>query len=111
MCLAVTAYRKWDFRAIDVSRAFLMSEPLKRDAYVKLPEWEEKDNVAWELLKPLYGLSTDCGDWYKTIQDFLADECFGGGCVLPWIHRYSFGLNKGLGMVMGRGSVIKIRQT
>ena len=32
-------------------------------------------NIARKLLKPLYGLSTACKDWYKTIRDFLAKEC------------------------------------
>ena len=62
---------------MDVSRAFLRSEPLKRDTYVQLPKGVEKDNVAWELLKPLYGLSTACKDWYKTIRNFLSKECGG----------------------------------
>ena len=35
--------------------------------------------MAWKLLKPLYGLSTACKDWYETMRDFLAAECGGGG--------------------------------
>ena len=57
--------------------AFLRSEPLGRDTYVKLPEGVEEGNAAWELLKPLYGLSTACKGWYKTIRNFLIDECGG----------------------------------
>ena len=62
----------------------LRSEPLKRDTYVKLPQWAEKDNVARKLLKPLFVLSTACKDWYKNIRDFLAIVCVcvgGGGRV------------------------------
>ena len=59
----VIAYRKWNFRATDVSRAFLGSGPLKRDTYVKLPDRVANENVGWELLKPLYGLSTSRKDW------------------------------------------------
>ena len=33
--------------------------------------------MACELLKPLYGLSTACKDWYRTIRNFLTDECGG----------------------------------
>ena len=36
--LAVIAYRKWDFRAADVSMAFLRSGPLKRETYAELPD-------------------------------------------------------------------------
>ena len=53
MCVAVISYRKWNFRVIDVSRAFLRSEPLEREAYVQLHRWAEKNNVARKLLKPL----------------------------------------------------------
>ena len=62
-----------------VSRAFLRPEPLKLGAYAKLPDAVEQENAARGLLKPLYGLSTACKDWYETIRDFLANEC--GVCV------------------------------
>ena len=39
--LAVIAYRRWDFRAIGVKRAFLMSQPLKLDTYANLPDGGE----------------------------------------------------------------------
>ena len=42
IALAVTAYRKWNFRVVGVSRAFLRSEPLGRDTYAKLPEGAEQ---------------------------------------------------------------------
>ena len=34
IALAVIANRKWNFRVMDVSRAFLRSKPLERDTYV-----------------------------------------------------------------------------
>ena len=37
--LAVTEYRKWNFRAMDVSRSFSTEAPLKRDTYDSLPTW------------------------------------------------------------------------
>ena len=40
LLLAVIAFRKWDFRAMDVSRAFMRSEPFKRGTYVQLPKKE-----------------------------------------------------------------------
>ena len=36
--LAVVAYRMWNFRAMDVSRAFRGPGALKRDAYARPPE-------------------------------------------------------------------------
>ena len=82
--LSLIAFRKWDFRVMGFSRAFLRSEHLERETYVQLPKGVEDDRVAWELLKPLYGLSTSCKDWYKAIRDFLSEECVcvcGGGKV------------------------------
>ena len=78
MRLDVNAYRKRNFRVMDISKALLMSEPLKRDDYVKLPDGVEKVNLARKLLKPLYGMSTACKDWCETIRDFLARESAGG---------------------------------
>ena len=57
----------------------MASGPLKRDDYVKLPEGAGEDNVARNLLKPLYVLRAACKDWYETIRDFLANECVGWG--------------------------------
>ena len=60
--LAVISFRKLEFRVMDVSRGG--SEPLKRDTYVQLPKkGVVGDMVAWNLLKPLYGLSASCEDW------------------------------------------------
>ena len=73
--LALIACRKWNFRVIDVSWAFLGSVPLHRETYARLPGGVEKGNIARELLKPLYGLSTSCKDSCETIRDFLANEC------------------------------------
>ena len=81
LCLAVIAFRKWDFGVMDVSRAFLRPGPLKRETYVQLPKGVEDDRVSWKLSKPLYGLSTSCKDWYKAIRDFLSEECV---CVCVW---------------------------
>ena len=93
MCLAVIAYRMWNFGVMDVSRAFLRSGPLERESYVQLPLGAEKGNFAWEILKPLYGLSTACEYWYKTIRNFLANE-FGGNVTS--LDKSAFGRNKTL---------------
>ena len=92
-----------------VSSAFLMSGHLERDAYAKLPRVAEEGNVAREILKTLYGLSTACKDWYKTIRNFLASECGGGGdtsldkSVFCWAQR-DFDYGYGVGF---RGGYLK----
>ena len=52
IALDVTAYRKWDFREMGVSRAFLSSGPLVSDTYAQLPDGAEEENAACGLLKP-----------------------------------------------------------
>ena len=85
---------------MDVSRAFLRSKPLERNTYVKLPDGVEQKNVAWELLKPLYGLSTACKDWYRTIRNFLTDEC--GGKVASLDKSVFFWTQEGFSYEYGR---------
>ena len=60
-----------------VARAFLRSGHLKRDIDAQLPKGVRGSKVAWELLRPLYGLGAACKDWYKTITNFLSGKC---GC-------------------------------
>ena len=83
VALAVIAYRRWDFRAMDAPGDFLRSEPLKRDTYAKLPDVVEKGNIERKLLKPMYRLSTSCKHWCATIRDFRANarggESYGHG--------------------------------
>ena len=51
LCLAVIAFRKWGFRVMDVSRAFLGSEHLKGKLMFNYQkQGVEGDRVAWELL-------------------------------------------------------------
>ena len=54
MCLAVIAYRKWNFRVTVVSRAFLMSKPLERNTYANLPEGGEEKCGMGALKTPLW---------------------------------------------------------
>ena len=53
----------WNFRVIDVSRAFVRSDTLESDAYPQLPRGVEMGTIARKLLKPVYGLVTSGKDW------------------------------------------------
>ena len=77
MFLDVIAYRKWNFRVMGVARAFVMSEPLERDAYAQLPRGLGKDKISWKLLKPVYGLGASGKDWDGNIRNILSKECGG----------------------------------
>ena len=97
--LDVIAYRKCNFREMEVPGAFLRSGHLIRNTYARRPDGAETDNVACDLSKPLYGMSTACKDWCRTIRDFLSEVCVCVWGLLRWVNRYSFGLNKGF--IMG----------
>ena len=71
--------------SIDITGAYLQSEDLSREIYVRLPEEFEKDkSMVYKLKKPLYGLS-DAGRqfWLKVTKIFkengykaiLGDDC------------------------------------
>ena len=47
-------------RSIDIRAAFLQSDKLKRDVFVRLPKDIAEEGFIWKLQKPLYGL-TDAG--------------------------------------------------
>ena len=47
-------------RSIDIRAAFLHSDKLKREVFVRLPKDIAEEGILWKLQKPLYGL-TDAG--------------------------------------------------
>ena len=70
--LDVIAYRKWNYREMDVPKAFLRRGALERETYSELPGGVETKNISCGLPKPRYGLITACQYWYVTIRDCLS---------------------------------------
>ena len=63
-------------RAIDIRAAFLQSDELKREVFVKLPKDIEEEGVIWRLRKPLYGL-TDAGRrFWLRVKKILEENKF-----------------------------------
>ena len=97
--LAVIAYIKWNSREMDVSMSFLRSGPLKRETYAGISNVVEKENVAWGLLKPMYGIITSREVGRKSSRDFLEEERGGEveqsvKSVFFWVQqgfRYGYG--------------------
>ena len=56
--------------------------------------------MACELLKPLYGLSTACKGWYRTLRNFSIEEC--GGKVASLDKSVSFWTKEGFSYDYGR---------
>ena len=88
--LGIAAIRNYDFGVIDISRAYLQSEDLKRDVYVTPPYGVEKDeNIVWKAKKPLYGLSDSTKNWAVTVMKWMA-EIGGKKCQAdPGLHVFS----------------------
>ena len=69
--MAIVAIQGWHFETVDVSRAFLQSENLKREVYIIPPQDAAEYGKLWKAIKPLYGLCDAPQKWYETLQKFL----------------------------------------
>ena len=69
---AISPIKKWDFRVIDISRAYLQAFDLERALYMKPPQGaEDNPEKMWRVKKPLYGLCDSTKNWYNTMGAFL----------------------------------------
>ena len=64
----------WDFRVLDISRAYLQSNDLFRTVYMKPPAQTEEDGVYWLVKKPVYGLCDATKGWYDALKEFLVEK-------------------------------------
>ena len=71
MQLALAAQNKWKVRTADVTAAFLQSNMLSRDVFVKPVKEADAQGKLWRLLKPMYGLGDSSRQWYLTIAENL----------------------------------------
>ena len=60
--------------AIDIKAAFLQSDKLDRDVYMKVPNDIRKEGFVWKLLKPLYGLDDASRKFWLKVKDILKRE-------------------------------------
>lgn len=68
---SLIASKKWTVEALDVTSAFLQSNNLKRDVFIKPPADFRTQGIIWKLLKPMYGLGDSARHWYLTLTDHL----------------------------------------
>ena len=69
----LAAQHGWELVMADVTSAFLQSEQLERDVFVKPPADVAPPGILWKLKKPMYGLEDASYRWYVTIKNKLLD--------------------------------------
>ena len=71
LVLAISASEKWKLQSIDIKSAYLQSETLDREVFVKPPKELKKPGLIWALDKPAYGLIDSARNWHCSISNFL----------------------------------------
>ena len=68
---------KWNIKSLDVKTAFLQSNEIKREVYIRPPPEAQTTDI-WKLKRPAYGLGDASRLWYLTVRKKLTDI---GYCV------------------------------
>lgn len=71
--LTLCSTMRWNINSMDIKAAFLQSEKIDRTVFVRPPKSIKKTGIIWLLLKPLYGLSDSCRNWYFTLRKTLLE--------------------------------------
>ena len=67
----------WKLESLDITSAFLQSDKIDRDVFIKPPAMFRTNGLVWKLKKPLYGLGDSSRQWYFTLRRTLLEA----GCV------------------------------
>ena len=65
--LLAVVTNKWVLQSLDVLAAFLQSNEIERNVYIKPPKEMCPDQLLWKLKRPLYGLKDAPREWYKRL--------------------------------------------
>ena len=68
MAFMIACCYKWKIEALDITSAFLQSDKILREVYIKPPSDIRTNGVVWLLNKPLYGLGESARLWYFTLK-------------------------------------------
>ena len=71
---------------MDITAAFLQSENIDRDVYIRPPKDIKKRGVLWKLIKPVYGLGDSARLWYQTLKKHLISQ----GCKMSKLDKTVF---------------------
>ena len=72
LCSVLISSHRWNLESLDVKCAFLQSDHIERDIYVKPPK-ESKTNKIWHLKKTPYGLKDASRVWFLKLEKALTD--------------------------------------
>jgi hypothetical protein len=100
LLFSIAACQNWEVRTLDITSAFLQSDEIQREVYVKPPQDIRRRGIIWKLKKPLYGLEDSARLWYHTLRDRLIEI----GCKISIldqsVFRYYDDKNNLIGMVV-----------
>ena len=81
----------WELVMADVTSAFLQSEELEREVFVKPPPDVAPPGILWRLKKPMYGLDDASFRWYVTVRNRLLDlgckQLLGDPATFYWLNE------------------------
>ena len=73
MILAIIAQNKWKPHSMDIKTAFLQSQKLDRNIYIRPPPEAKCTGKVWHLYKCVYGLSDASLCWYKKVRSLMRE--------------------------------------
>ena len=68
---AISANECWNIEASDVRSAFLQSDVIDRNIFVKPPPERQREGYIWRLLKPVCGLNDAFRKWFQSTFAYL----------------------------------------
>ena len=86
LMFALSASLKWPVETMDITSAFLQSNKMEREVFVKPPADIRKRGIIWKLKKPLYGLGDSARMWYLTLRGHITKM----GCEMSKIDKSLF---------------------
>ena len=82
---SIAANEAWRIEASDVRSAFLQSEFLDRNIFVKPPKERTREGYIWKLKKPVYGLNDASRKWFHSTTETLLSlgmsQSMGDNCL------------------------------
>ena len=67
LVFASASMYKWKIHSLDVASAFLQSDSIERELFVKPPKGVCPEGMIWKLKKPIYGLCDAPRAWYDSL--------------------------------------------